>query len=316
MGPSIRMWKTQHPLSAFWIVNLPSPDPYFKPRRSTVAKLLRKEIVLYVLALFAFARILPAQQEGSDSGPGWPLHSSAPAHATADAIGNTRPLAMEDNDEACLIWAVNDPHPGTVNAQALQVPEKARGEFRKGCGDMRSKKLATAETHLRKAVEQYPKYAAVWVLLGQILESTNRVEEARGACSQASSLGSGYAPAYLCLADVAVQLKDWNETLNLADRALAITSVQNVYGNYYSAMAHFHLSHLPAAEHNAQEAIDGDRFHRVPQAHLLLAQIYLAKHDPRSEAAELRAYLKIAPNSPYSPGVRKSLAELEDSVQK
>jgi len=285
--------------------------------RAIAENLLRKELIICALWLLAFAQMLPAQQDGSASGgPGWPLHSSAPTHATADAMGSVQPPAITDNDEACLIWAVNDTHPGTVNANALQVPEKARGEFRKGCGDMRNKKLAAAETHLRKAVEQYPKYAAAWVLLGQILESTNRVEEARGACSQASTLGSGYAPAYLCLADVAVQLKDWNETLNLADRALAIASVQNVYGNYYSAMAHFHLSHLPAAEHNAQEAIDADHFHRVPQTHLLLAQIYGAKHDPRNEAVQLRAYLKIAPDSPYSPGVRKSLAELENQIKK
>jgi tetratricopeptide (TPR) repeat protein len=310
------MCRAQH-LSVSWIVSRLSVAQYLKPRSGTAAKLLRKQILFCALALLASAQILSAQQEGSDSStPGWPLHSSAPTHATADAIGNPRPPAMEESDETCLIWAVNDPHPGTVNAQALQVPEKARGEFRKGCGDMRSKKLATAETHLRKAVEQYPKYAAAWVLLGQILESTNRVEEARGACSQASTLGSGYAPAYLCLADVAVQLKDWNETLNFADRALAIASAQNVYGNYYSAMAHFHLSHLPAAEHNAQEAIGADQFHRVPQAHLLLAQIYGAKHDSHNEAAQLRAYLKIAPNSPYSPGVRKSLAELEEQPQK
>jgi tetratricopeptide (TPR) repeat protein len=311
------MCKTQHPRSASWIVNLPSSQRDAKPSSAIPARVLRKAILFCVFAFFAFARLLPAQQDGSSTGdPGWPLHSSAPSHATADAMGTGQPPAITENDESCLIWAVNDPHPGTVNAQALQVPEKARGEFRKGCGDMRSKKLATAETHLRKAVEQYPKYAAAWVLLGQILESTNRVEEARGACSQASTLGSGYAPAYLCLADVAVQLKDWNETLNFADRALAIASVQNVYGNYYSAMAHFHLSHLPAAEHNAQEAIGADQFHRVPQAHLLLAQIYGAKHDPRGEAAQLRAYLKIAPNSPYSAGVRKSLAELEEQVQK
>jgi tetratricopeptide (TPR) repeat protein len=295
----------------------PSSKQDLTPCGAMLANLLRRELMVCALVLFVFAQILPAQQDGSATGgPGWPLHSSAPSHATADAVGSSQPPPIADNDEACLIWAVNDPHPSTVDADTLQVPEKARGEFRKGCGDLRSKKLSTAESHLRKAVQEYPKYAAAWVLLGQVLESTNRVEEARGACSQASVLGSGYAPAYLCMADVAVQLKDWNETLNLADRALAIASVQNVYGNYYSAMAHFHLSHLPAAEHNAQEAIDADTSHRVPQAHLLLAQIYGAKHDTRNEASQLRAYLKIAPNSPYSAGVRKSLADLEGQIEK
>lgn len=57
-------------------------------------------------------------------------------------------------------------------------------------------------------------------------------------------------------------------------------------------------------------------FHRVPQAHLLLVQVYEAKHDPASEAAQLRAYLKVAPNSPYSASVRKSLVQLEGQIPK
>jgi tetratricopeptide (TPR) repeat protein len=310
----IDMCKARTPRDLAWIVIYPL---YKQAVRFCAASLLRKELLICTLALVAMAQVLPAQQDGSATdGPGWPLHSSAPAHATADAMGSSRPPPIMENDESCLIWAVSDPHPSTVNTDTLQVPEKARGEFRKGCGDLRSKKLSTAESHLRKAVQEYPKYAAAWVLLGQVLESGNRIEEARGACSQASAVGSGYVPAYLCLADVAVQVHDWKETLDLADRALAIASVQNVYGNYYSAMAHFHLSHLPAAEHNAQEAIDADHSHRVPQAHLLLAQIYGAKHDLRNEAAQLRAYLKIAPDSPYSAGVRKSLADLESQIEK
>jgi tetratricopeptide (TPR) repeat protein len=311
------MCKVLNSRNVSWIVTSDSPKQALSPCSAIAAKLLRIALSICALALTGFAQILPAQQDGSATGgPGWPLHSSAPAHATADAMGSTQPPAITDNDEACLIWGVNEPQASIVKADTLQVPEKARGEFRKGCGDLRSKKLATAESHLRKAVQEYPKYAAAWVLLGQLLETANRIEEARGACSQASALGSGYAPAYLCLADVAVQLHDWKETLDLADRALAIAPAQDVYGNYYSAMAHFHLSHLPAAEHNAQEAIDADHSHRVPQAHLLLAQIYGAKHDPHNEAAQLRAYLNIAPNSPYSAGVRKSLAELEGQIQK
>jgi tetratricopeptide (TPR) repeat protein len=142
------------------------------------------------------------------------------------------------------------------------------------------------------------------------------MEEARGACSQGSSVDSHYAPAYLCLADVAAQQEEWNQTLDLADRALALDPVQDVYVYFYSAMAQFHLSHLPVAERNALKTIDADHLHRVPQVHLLLAQIHRAKHDFFGAAAQLRAYLKVAPSSPNSAGVRKSLAELEGQMPK
>jgi tetratricopeptide (TPR) repeat protein len=172
-------------------------------------------------------------------------------------------------------------------------------------------KLASAEDHLRKAVQEYPQYAAAWALLGQVLVVGSRIEEGRSACSEASGVDSSYVPAYLCLADVAAQLNEWHATLDLADRALTLDPVENVYGNFYSAMAQFHLGNLPAAERNALATIDADHLHRVPQTHLLLAQIYGAKHDLSGASVQLRAYLRAAPSSPDSAAVRRSLAELE-----
>lgn len=102
----------------------------------------------------------------------------------------------------------------------------------------------------------------------------------------------------------------------MADRALALAPARNVYAYFYTANAWFHLSQLQQAETNALLAIDADRFHRVPQAHLLLAQVYEAKHEPANEAAQLRAYLKVAANSPYSASVRKSLVQLEGQIPK
>jgi|HubBroStandDraft_6_1064221.scaffolds.fasta_scaffold00183_2 tetratricopeptide (TPR) repeat protein len=282
-----------------------------------VARLFAREFVICAFVVLALAKSLPAQDSSGGGSPGWPLHDSAPTHGSADAIGTPPPSAMVERDESCLIWTAGDLRTApTVKAGELKIPEKAKGEFRKACGDYRGKRFATAEGHARKAVEVYPQYAAAWVLLGQTLEAASRTEDARGACSQASTVDAQYAAAYLCLADVAGQLHDWQQALESADRALAIDPLQDVYGNFYSAMAHFHLGHLPVAERNAQQAIDADHFHRVPQTHLLLAQIYGAKHDLHGEAAQLRAFLKIAPNSPYAPGVRKSLAEVEGQIEK
>src|SRR5229473_4843298 len=280
-----------------------------------VARLLPKELAVCAFVVVFLTPSLPAQQNGSASGatPGWPLHNSAPDHALPDALG-PQPPSIADRDESCLLWTVAEVQGPTISTATLQVPGKARGEYRKGCSDLKGKKLANAENHLRKALQEYPRYAAAWVLLGQVLEAGNRIEEARGACSQASGVDSDYGPAYLCLADVAVQRQEWNQTLDLADRALKLSPVHDVYGSFFSAIAQFHLNLLPAAERNALEAIDADHLHRVPQAHLVLAQIYGAKHDFHGAAAQLRAYLRVAPSSPYSAGVRKGLADLEAQI--
>jgi tetratricopeptide (TPR) repeat protein len=278
-----------------------------KYRGPAMARLLLAELVLCAFAVVFLTPTLTAQQ---DTTPGWPLHSSAPDHALPDAVG-TQPPNNVETDESCLLWTADKAQRGVIGAASLKVPGKARGEYKKGCSDLKDKKLARAEDHLRKAVQEYPQYAAAWALLGQVLDAGNRIEEARTACSQASGADSSYMPAYLCLADVAAQSKEWQQTLDQASRALALDPVQNLYGNFYSAMAQFHLSNLPAAERNALETIDADHFHRVPQAHLLLAQIYGANHDVSGVAVQLRAYLKVAPNSPDSSAVRKSLADIE-----
>jgi hypothetical protein len=93
--------------------------------------------------------------------------------------------------------------------------------------------------------------------------------------------------------------------------ALTLDPAQNVYGNFYSAMAHFRLGNLPAAERNAVATVDADHLHRVPQVHLLLAQIYGAKHEVHGVSLQLRAYLKAAPSAPDAAAVRKRLAEIK-----
>lgn len=269
-------------------------------------------IALCAVALLTLASHLAAQH---DSTPGWPLHNSAPDHATADASG-AMPTFDPDLDESCILWTITQSHAATVSAATLKIPGNAKGEYRKSCSDLKDKKPASAEEHLRKALEEYPQYAAAWALLGQLLEAENKTSEARDACSQASTADTGYAPAYLCLADIAAQLKDWHLTLDMADRSLALVPQHNVYGNFYSAMAQFHLEQFPEAESDALKTIDADHSHRIPQAHLLLAQIYNARHDSRGVAYEFRAYLKVAPHAADADAVRKSLADAEAQIQK
>lgn len=272
-----------------------------------------------VVCVFTVALLAPpiwAQQDGGESA-GWPLHSSAPPHGLPDAVGMqpATPL-VDERDEACLLWTVIEVKNPIVKATTLQIPGKARSEYKKGCSHLKNKKFSDAEKHLRNAIEQHPQYSAAWVLLGEVLESQSHTEEARAACAKALDVDSEYGPAYLCLSDISGQQQLWKSMLAFADRALALDPVQGLYGYFYSAMAQFHLNQLPAAQRNTEQTIDADHIHRLPQAHLLLAQIYGAKHDFQHAADQLRAYLTLAPNAPDAVGVRKSLEDLEGRLAK
>ena len=199
----------------------------------------------------------------------------------------------------------------TVSVARLAVPGKATGEYQKGCGAYKDKHLDQAEHHLRKAIDIYPTYPAAWVVLGQVLNAQHKREDARQACSKAITIDPTYVAPYLCLAEFSATEDDWKQVSTLSERALALDPANNPYSLYYSADAAFHLNDLATAERDALAAVVLDPWHRIPQLHLLLAQIYAAKGDPEAEAAQLRDYLKVAPNSGDAAGARDTLAQLQ-----
>jgi tetratricopeptide (TPR) repeat protein len=213
--------------------------------------------------------------------------------------------------ESCNSWTESSSHSPTVSVARLSVPGKASSEYQKGCGAFKDKKLNDAEEHERSAIRLYPNYAAAWVLLGQVLEAENKRDDGRTACSQARSVDPSYVAPYLCLADLAATEENWQEESMLSGSALTLDPAGNAYSFYYAADAAFHLGDMVKAEKDAQNSITLDKWRHFAQAHLLLAQIYKAKADFIGQAAQLREYLKIAPNSPDSAGVKNVLAQLQ-----
>jgi len=71
----------------------------------------------------------------------------------------------------CFLPPLNGLLLSKVRIADLQVPAKAQREHKNGCTALRNSKTIEAEDHLRKAVKQWPKYLAAWVVLGQVLES-------------------------------------------------------------------------------------------------------------------------------------------------
>jgi tetratricopeptide (TPR) repeat protein len=215
------------------------------------------------------------------------------------------------NAEACNSWTESGVHSPTVSTARLAVPGKASNEYQKACGAYKDKKLPVAEEHVRKAIAVYPNYVAAWVVLGQVLDAQHKRDDARTACSQASAVDPNYVAPYLCLAEFAATENNWDEVSKLSQRALALDPVNNVYSLYYAADAGVHLLHLADAETKALAAIQLDTWHHLPQLHLLMAQVYAAKGDVRSEMTSLKQYLKLAPNSSDARGAKDTLAQLE-----
>jgi tetratricopeptide (TPR) repeat protein len=220
--------------------------------------------------------------------------------------GNQAPAA--EKDENCFLAPLNGLQMSGEGSFDVQVPAKTQREFDEGCSSLRSKKLADAEAHLRKAVHQDPKFSAAWVLLGQIFAAQQKMEDAHDACSRA--VGS-YLPAYLCLADISARAKNWDDVLRLSSLALEIDPATAAPAYAYNAAANFHLHNLAAAESSALRALDIDKTNNDPRVHFLLAQIYEAKGDRASQAGQLREYLKYVTDPHDQEMVKKTLSSLE-----
>jgi tetratricopeptide (TPR) repeat protein len=224
-------------------------------------------------------------------------------------VGSNAAPGSQDNN--CFLPPLTGMHPSTVEVVDLQVPAKAQKEYEDGCADVKNKKMADAETHLRKVVKAYAKYAAAWVLLGQILEARQKTEEARDACSHPLTSAANYLPAYMCLVDISARLKHWDEVLKLSARALEIDPAANAAAYAYNATAALNLGHLNDAEKSALRASEIDSKHSEPRLLYLLAQIYAAKGDRANLMAQLREYLKFSRDPDDAVAVRSYLAKLE-----
>jgi tetratricopeptide (TPR) repeat protein len=218
-------------------------------------------------------------------------------------------------EDTCLLPPLNQTRP-SISADQLQTAPAAKNEYQKACSALKKKKIGDVEKHLRKAVRDYPKYAAAWVTLGQVLGAQQRLDEARGACLQGSIVDSSYVPAYLCLADIAARAHAWGEVLKLSGRALELDPAHNAVAYEYHAAANLNFHNLVEAEKSGLRAVEIDRDHREPRVHFVLAQIYEAKGDSANQAVQLREYLKYADSSDDVTLLKQYLSKLEQTASK
>jgi tetratricopeptide (TPR) repeat protein len=219
-----------------------------------------------------------------------------------------------ETNQTCLLPPLSlIPNP-TIAAGQLRIKPKARKEYLQGCTALKKRNLDDAAQHLRKAVQYDPKYVAAWVTLGQTLVLQHRNDEARVACQQGSVAESSYAPAYLCLADIAARARAWEEVLKLSTRAIELDSANDAIAYEYHAASNLNLHDLTAAEKSALRALEIDKAHHEPRLHFVLAQIYEAKGDAPNEVRQLQEYVRYAGNAADVAAIQQFLAKLEDRL--
>jgi tetratricopeptide (TPR) repeat protein len=286
-------------------------SPNFTSLRPTFSLLLSILTLLLLSAALSFGQAMHKGQVGLTPPSPTPEPPSAFELNNKNVVvdGTGKPIAT--NEYACFLPPLNSVSPATVGIVDLQVPWKSQYEYQSGCEALRKKKFADAEKHLRKAIEQSEKYAAAWVLLGQVLETQQKPQEARAACSKSLNASATYLPGYLCLAYVSARQEDWDDALKFSDQVLGLDPSSNAVAYTLNATANLHLHHLAEAEKSALKAVEIDVRNSEPRVHFLLAQIYAAEGNRTNTVAQLHEYLKYAKDPDDIAVVKNNLAKLE-----
>jgi predicted Zn-dependent protease len=214
------------------------------------------------------------------------------------------------SQEDCGAWTQIGARSATVSTVRLEVPGKARSAYQKACGEFKKKKMADAERDAQKVVTDFPKFPAAWVLLGESYYYEERMDPAREACTQASTVDPNYVSPYLCLAAIADAQQDWPQTGDIADKALGASPLQNPYGLYFKADSSFHMGQYKQAESLAQSALEADTTHQIPDIQFLLARIYHAMNNLSAAEAQLRDYLKLQHQPTDADSVKTLMASI------
>ncbi len=199
----------------------------------------------------------------------------------------------------------------TISLTSMQAPKNARKAYEKAQKEVAKDNFKDAEKELTKAVEEYPKFAAAWALLGMIHQGNKQIDEASKDFQQAINADPQYAKPYFGMAMIAATQHNWKDTVRMSEQVNRLAPLAYPEAYFFGGVASYNLGNMDDAERDIRKFISLDNEHRRPVAALYLGDILARKQDFAGAAQQAKAYLALAPNAPNSEGVREKLKQLE-----
>jgi tetratricopeptide (TPR) repeat protein len=199
----------------------------------------------------------------------------------------------------------------SVSVTSMLAPKDAKKAYEHGLDALLKNKPNDAAKDFEKAVAIYPKYAEAWMNLGKLRLQQQSIEPARAALTKAMESDPKLITPYLELGMLAATDAKWKESADFLDQAVKLDPVDFPQAWYADAVAYYNLKNYDAAEKSAREAVKLDPKHVNPRAGYLLGLALAEKKDYAGAAAELGAYIKLAPDAPDLAQVKDQLAQIE-----
>jgi len=223
--------------------------------------------------------------------------------------------AMDDPNVGTIVLHRTGQSEGTmVSLTDLAAPNSARKAYEKGVQLVKKNQLREAQASFAKAVAEYPRYASAWTALGSAAADNGDAATARHAFEQAISADPKYVLPYVQLSQLEVGARQWKAALETSEKAFQLDSFSYPQAYFYNAVAHFNLHEIDAAEQSARRAQSLDTAHQYPQISHLMGAILAERRDYPAAAAEMRDYLKRAPDAADAALTRSQLEQLEKII--
>jgi len=200
----------------------------------------------------------------------------------------------------------------TISLTTMQAPSNAKKAYEKAQKAISKENFKDAEKELDKAVQEFPKFAAAWALLGMIHQSSKQLDQATKDYTQAIASDPQYAKPYFGMAVIAANEQNWKDTVRYSDQVNRLAPLAYPEAYFFSGVANFNLGNMNDAERDIRKFLSLDKEHRRPMAALYLGDMLAKKQDFAGAVEQAKAYLAMAPNAPNSPSIREKLKQLEE----
>jgi tetratricopeptide (TPR) repeat protein len=199
----------------------------------------------------------------------------------------------------------------SVSVTSMQAPKAAKAAFEKGLDALLKNKPADALKAFEKAVAIDQRYADAWVNLGKLRLASGAEASGREALEKAMAADPKLVGPYLELGMLAARHGAWVDVARYLDQAVALDPVDFPQAWYTDAAANYNLGRYDAAERSARAAVKLDPGNANPRSRYLLGLMLAEKKDYAAAAAELSAFIKLAPGAPDLEQAKARLSEVQ-----
>ncbi len=202
---------------------------------------------------------------------------------------------------------------GTVPSWALKIPPQAQREFDQGVEALDHGDAKSGVTHLRSAIQAYPRFASAYGALGVAHTSAGETKAAEAAYEKALEIDETLSIAHLGLSNLYLKEKRYQDAEKHLDRADSLKPedwrVQYGLGDLY-----WRVGKWGKAEEKLRRAIE---LHgKLPRMHLLMINVLAGQEKFPEALAAMENFLKLFPEDRFAPEVRQKRDLLKVHIEK